>query len=224
MKRILAVILIAVILLMSGCGANPNQNTTESKAETSAIETTNEGTSSEAKTDVSITSVFIEDPEFGGAILETTVEDFNKAGFTLGDGCDLEFSNGVFMESVPYYNGYYGAQGAPVIVAYPGNEYIIININYGTLCKDFGLKDGDSVKVTLTGKGKYLDVQETVGQSYSNEISEYGSTEDFCNFRAMSGGNLKDNYFYRGASPFDNKKKRAAYVDEFLKEKGVRLF
>ena len=80
----------------------------------------------------------------------------------------------------------------------------------------------DVEKYGFTKEGKYSPIQEALGQKYSFERSEYVSDEEFSNFRALSGGSLKQNFFYRGASPVDNSHKRAGITDSlslFLKEK-----
>ncbi|MCQ2420557.1 MAG: tyrosine-protein phosphatase, partial [Clostridia bacterium] len=58
-------------------------------------------------------------------------------------------------------------------------------------------------------------------QVYSVEYADYGSSEEFCNFRALSGGNLKENFLFRGASPVDNCHNRAPYTDQLLSQHGI---
>lgn len=43
-----------------------------------------------------------------------------------------------------------------------------------------------------------------------------------CNFRAMNLTGMKENVFYRSASPCDNQHKRAPYVDQLMKEAGIK--
>ena len=76
--------------------------------------------------------------------------------------------------------------------------------------------------ITLREKGKYLAVQESLGLVYSNERSDFSSDEVFANFRAMTGGDLKENTFYRSASPCDNCYSRAAYADALAAQAGIR--
>ena len=45
----------------------------------------------------------------------------------------------------------------------------------------------------------------------------YESDEAFASFRAMSGGNLKDRFIYRGASPVDINRNRAAVADVLVR-------
>lgn len=69
--------------------------------------------------------------EFGGVYITMSIDDFNALGFVYGDSVDVEFSNGYKLEDIPYYNGYYVDAGEPLLIAYPGYDYIKATINYG---------------------------------------------------------------------------------------------
>lgn len=157
-----------------------------------------------------------EDVKFNAAIVGIAIEDFNDRGFALGDSCDVRFSNGYEMTDVPYYNGYYVQNGQPVIVAYPSDKFIKITLNNVGIWDVAELNDSCTVDITLNTAKKYLATQEALGQSYSLDRNSYDSDESFANFRAISGGNLKENLIFRGASPVDNSRNRARYVDALL--------
>ena len=182
--------------------------------------------------------------EFGGVYLKMTIDDFNAKGFTYGDSVDVEFSNGYKLEDIPYYNGYYVAAGEPLLIAYPGYDYIKAAVNYGEDLWDTAelqaelkaalksgkaedlwlsakLEEHSTGTITLREKGKYLDVQEARDIQYYDEREKYDSDEIFANFREMTVGNLKEKTVYRSASPCDNQHKRAPYVDALIKEVGV---
>jgi len=163
-----------------------------------------------------------EDEKFGAALLNMSQEEFEAIGFVLGDSLDISFQNGYAMEDVPYYNGYYVKNGSPVVVAYPGNPYVSITLNNVGIWEQANLSDGDSVLITRREQGKYLDIQESLGQIYSFIRNDYPSDESFSNFRAMTGGNLKENFLFRGASPVDNSRNRAPYTDSLLEKNGVK--
>lgn len=162
-----------------------------------------------------------EDEKFGAALLNMGQEEFEALGFALGDSCKVVFQNGYELSDVPYYNGYYVKNGAPVIVAYPGDPFIRITLNNEGIWSKAGLSNGDSVTLTLSEAGRYSAIQEVFGQIYSFDRNEYPSDEAFCNFRALSGGALKENVLFRGASPVDNSRGRAAYTDGLLKNCGA---
>lgn len=170
----------------------------------------------------SITAKVYKDAKFDCADLDLKEEDFTKAGLEFGDSLNIEFSNGTKYEDVPYYNGYYVKTGKTVVVSYPKNDYVLIANNNSDLWSLIGLKDGDSVKITLASKGKYLATQNALGHAYDIDRSKYDSDEQFANFRSLKGGKLKDNFLYRGASPVDNSRGRAYYVDKLLEENNIQ--
>ena len=161
------------------------------------------------------------DEKYDSATVYYSPDKFNSLGFSLGDSCNITFSNGYKVDDVPYYNGFYVKNGYPVIAAYPGNDYLIITNNNVGIWEEAGLKEGDYVSISLKEKGKYLATQEALGQSYSFNRDEYTSDEEFANFRSLAGGKLKENAIYRGASPVDNSRNRAKITDNLLKKNGV---
>ena len=197
--------------------------------------------------DISVKDLGIEhETEFGGIYVKMTIDEFNKKGFVYGDSVDVEFSNGYKLEDIPYYNGYYVDAGDPLLIAYPGYDYIKVAINYGEdlwdkaglsdgllaikpalrgterdLIKLGDLKDNVTVKITRKEKGKYADIQAARDIHYTDIREEYPSDEVFANFRNMTVGNLKAGAVYRSASPCDNQHNRAPYVDALMKEAGV---
>ncbi len=162
-----------------------------------------------------------EDAKFGAALVDISIDNFNKLGFNLGDSCNIKFSNGYEISDVPYFNGYYVKNNQPVIVSYPSNTCVTITYNNSGIWDTAGLKEGDTVSVTLNEAGKYRATQEALGQSYSLDISDYPSAEAFSNFRSLTGGNLKDNFIFRGASPVDNSRKRAKTTDTLLENNKI---
>lgn len=106
-------IMLSFVFLLSmftvGCDKNP---TVESKIELSACG-------------------LIHEPEFGGIYIKSTIDDFNALGFKYGDSVKITFSNGYEMTDIPYYNGYYTKTGEPLLIAYPGYDYIKAAINNG---------------------------------------------------------------------------------------------
>ena len=159
----------------------------------------------------------IHEPEFGGIYLKMTIDDFNKLGFKYGDGVKVEFSNGYVLEDVPYYNGYYVDAGEPLLIAYPGYDYIKAAVNYGDdLWVTADVKETDTASVTLVKAGEYKNVQEARDISYYDEREKYTTDEEFANFRCVTVGDIKDGVMYRSASPCDNQHNRASYVDDLI--------
>lgn len=176
--------------------------------------------------------------EYGGVYIKIAIDDFNALGFSFGDSIDLTFDNGRKLEDIPYYNGYYVDAGEPLLIGYPGYEYIKATINYGQdLWDEFSLKvpanveglwkkavleEHNTATITLHEKGKYLPIQEASDIHYFDERERYDSDAMFANFRSMNLGKLKRDVIYRSASPCDNQHNRVPYVDTLIREAGVK--
>ena len=169
----------------------------------------------------SVTGVVSPVAKFDGACTSLTPADLEAAGFRLGDSVDIAFSNGHALSDVPYFSGYYVKKGEPFVVAYPGFEFVHIGRNNSEFWTPAGLSQGDTVTISLNTAGKYLPVMERLNQVYQDDRDAYASDVEFANFRALSGGRLKRNFLYRGASPVDNCHKRAATVDRLVERAGV---
>ncbi|MBR6349300.1 MAG: tyrosine-protein phosphatase [Lachnospiraceae bacterium] len=180
----------------------------------------------------------IHEPEFGGVYIEMTIEDFNALGFEYGDSVKVVFSNGYVLEDIPYYNGYYVNTGQPLLVGYPGYDYIKAAINNGDdlwdeaelkamkkedLWVGASLEEHDVASVYLNEKGKYLDIQMARDIHYYDERERYPSDEAFANFRMIKMGDIKDRILYRSASPCDNQHSRAPFVNDLIEAAGVNV-
>ena len=174
--------------------------------------------------------------EFGGVYIEVTIDDFNDLGFTYGDSVNVVFSNGYTLEDIPYYNGYYVDAGEPLLIAYPGYDYIKAAINYGedlweraglraqryeSLFVQAKLDEHSRASIYLNEAGKYADIQAARDIHYSDDRTKYDSDVIFANFRSITLGNIRDGRLYRSASPCDNQHKRAPYADALMEANGV---
>lgn len=162
------------------------------------------------------------DDEFGGAYIDISINEFNELGFKFGDSLDLSFSNNVKYEDIGYYSGYYVPAGQELVVGYPGYDYIKFCINYGDDVYTMNEFNKDTrVTITVNEEGKYIDIEETLSISYSDNPTTYESVEEFANFREVKAGYIKPGILYRGASPIDNRRNRAAIVDSLLQENNI---
>ncbi len=233
---LLLAVLAAVVVCSCGKAGSKNVETTvAASAEISAETTAESTTSSDVKaadsadsakdtadsSEISVTATMHKDAKFDSADLDLDAEDFTKAGLSLGDSLNLEFSNGVTLTDIPYFNGYYVKPGKPLVVAYPKNDYVLIASSNADFWTPYELKDGMTVTITLNESAKYLATQEALGQSYSVDRADFASDEIFANFRALKGGNLKPDFLYRGASPVDNSRSRASYANAQIEQHNI---
>ena len=124
--------------------------------------------------------------EFGGVYIDISIDEFNALGFAYGDSVNVTFSNGYYLEDLPYYNGYYSRTGEPLVVAYPGYPYIKVGINSGGDLWDVAeLSESDLAEISLAEPEKYLDIQEVRNLVYWDERERYESDEEFGNFRSV---------------------------------------
>ncbi|MBR5642013.1 MAG: tyrosine-protein phosphatase [Firmicutes bacterium] len=164
------------------------------------------------------------DEEFGNIYIEPSIDAFNNMGFTFGDSVDVVFDNGTELKDIPYFSGYYVPVGEPLLCGYPGYPHPVVAYNYGASTWDgFGMTEDTKVTVTLNKKGKYLATQELFSLEYSDDRNDFDSDIIFANFREVVGGNIKDDGFYRSASPCDNQHSRAATANRFAEEYGIRF-
>ena len=166
----------------------------------------------------------IHETEFGGIYIQSTIEDFNNLGFQFGDSVDIECSNGYTLKDVPYYDGYYVSVGDILLVGYPTYPFLRLAENSGDDLWEIGeFSEGDTATVTLAEAGKYAITQDVFGTPYSDERSEAESDQAFANFRPLTGGKLKSNALYRGASPVSNERSRAAYASKMMADAGIKF-
>lgn len=166
----------------------------------------------------------IHETEFGGIYLTMSIEELNAQGFEFGDSVSVTFSNGYTLEDIPYYNGYYTRNGEPLLIGYPGYDYVKVHINNGDdLWLIAGVDEKTTARITVKESGKYLNTQEARDLHYKDERSAYESDVVFANFRNFHVGNLKEGLLYRSASPCDNQHNRAAFTDALIADAGVRF-
>ena len=207
MKKSL-ILLSTLVMALSTTGCKKENNSNSSKDATSPI--------------LSNYSIH-RDEEFGGAYIDISIQDFNNLGFKFGDSVDLSFSNNVKYEDIGYYSGYYVPAGQELVVGYPGYDYVKFCINYGDDVYTMNNFNKDTkVTITVHEEGKYKDIEETLSISYSDDPEAYESEEEFANFREVKAGYLKPGLIYRGASPIDNSRNRAATVDKLLQANNIQ--
>ena len=219
MNKTISIILIATLILgifsLASC---------KSKTDGSPAAETSENIADVATAQALTECGIIHEPEFGGVYIKNTIEEFNALGYEYGDSVDVEFSNGYKLTGIPYYNGYYTQNGEPLLIAYPGYDYIKAAINNGDdLFEVAGLDENMTASVSLNKRGGFLSIQNARDIHYTDNRDDYGSDVIFANFRAVDCTAVKKNTLFRSASPCDNQHNRATYVNSLLGEYGIRF-
>ena len=218
-KMILA--LLIIVFVLQSCN---NYDVTNLENKVSNIETREDINASGNDKNVVISDVGIfKDEEFGGIFFNIKIDDFKKMGFELGDSVDIEFSNGYKLEDIPHYNGYYAKTGDVMLISYPSYGFVKVCIcNGDNLWGKVNVKTNDTAKIKVREKSKYSNTQKAFNLVHNNNRNDYKSDEEFANFRNVKLGKLKDNILYRGASPINNIKGKAKYVDKLIDKAGVK--
>ena len=160
--------------------------------------------------------------KYGAAMLDITETDMTNAGFIFGDVISITIEGKEIV--MPYYDGYYNANGEYVCVAYPGNPCILFTANSVGLPQELRGLEGHSVTIRMKEKGDCFGVQQAMGMKYTLDRNDYPDLSDaeFANARVVSVGNIVKGMLYRSSSPFSNEINRAYYVSAYLESEGVK--
>ena len=166
-----------------------------------------------------VTGKVIEVDKFGHARLDITIEEFNAAGFELGDIVTVK--TGTFEGDMPCFDGFYVESGEYMVRAQPGDETISVCINYGNFAEAAGISPGDEVTITLKEKAGALTTQRINSLVYTNEPTDYDSDEVFANFRPVTVGDIGEGKLYRSCSPVNNECGRRAVAGRLIEQAGL---
>ncbi|MCR5451785.1 MAG: tyrosine-protein phosphatase [Lachnospiraceae bacterium] len=186
-------VIVSVFLVMTGCKANNNP-----ESSTAVINTT-----------------VLEEDEYGNTILSVNSDDLLRAGFEFGDSLDIVFENGKKYNDIPFYSGYYNQPGEMLMLIYGSNEHPLLAINYGQFYESENIEDGMKLEISIHEKGKEIFTQEMGNLSYSNNREDYSSDEEFINAREVAVGNILPGMLYRSSSPFNPEIGRNEYASEY---------
>ena len=141
---------------------------------------------------------------FGNIEIRIPIYVFNQAGFMYGDSVDVEFSNGYAYRDIPYYDSFIGPADQPCLYGFE-HAYTYIGVGYpvcGNPWQESGLKGGDTARVSLNKRGKYL--AESKIYSLNLQVRRMPGTDEHwranCRGLALPGGRTST-LFFRSASP-----------------------
>jgi len=156
-----------------------------------------------------------------GIALNISKDDFEAAGFTVGDLINITLASNETIYNVPYLDGTF-FHLINITKLSPEKDNIITLSFRNTGEEKKKISQGEKITITRAIPLGSALLQRLGSFSYSNNPNDYPSEESFANFRVVNVGNLKDNLIYRGASPVDNQRYRAAVVDRLIENKGIR--
>ena len=140
---------------------------------------------------------------FGNVEIRIPIYVFNKAGFRYGDSVDVVFSNGYAYHDIPYYNSFIGPARQPCLYGFE-YAYTYIGVGYpvtGNPWEESRLKPGDTARVFLNRRGKYL--AESKLYSLNLQVLHLPGKDDAWrgNQRGLALPGGESTAFFRSASP-----------------------
>ena len=172
---------------------------------------------------IEITAKCTHNLEYGGCLIDIKPQDFEEIGFQLGDGLNIEFSNNQILNEIPYFNGFYGYNGDAILLSWGSSLFLTRKNSLADVWKELGLTDEATAKISIAKKEQYYDIQKKLNISYTNNRDDYDSDEQYANFRAVNGGNLKQDVLYRGVTPISPKTvgTRYEYTEQLISDNGI---
>lgn len=154
---------------------------------------------------------------YGNIYIDLTSEEL-LSSYALGDIVNLEI--GEYSLTAPVVTAYSDVDnGLPLVRA--DKEYLEIALSYADFATNYGVEVGDVFTITIAEAGGYLTQYNIRHLERSESREDYTDDAVFANFRAMSGGNLKENFLYRSCNPaLDDA--RAVYADYLIESVGVK--
>ena len=171
-----------------------------------------------------------------------TMEDFAKEGFEFEDTIRVSFlDRSIIVPYVPSYRCTHS--GGTVLVGDKMFKTIPLVAFHSNFVKKnriaVFLENEDRNVDILVAKGVKFPIRFTFEleekKGYHEEFQVYNlirtnnredyadlSDEDYCNFRAVRGGKIKEGILYRSSSPIDPFMKRDKYADDCLRKYGIK--
>lgn len=160
--------------------------------------------------------------EFGGCLIDVSPEEFERNGFSLGDSINITFSNNISFLNIPYRSSYYGYNKDVILVKLGNNLHLAQKNTTTDFWKNFNFSDDTTATISMAEKGKYKKLEELLNLQYRNNRSDYNSDEQYANFRCVTGGNLKDDFLYRGCTPSNLKAgDRYIYAQNLMEQNNI---
>ncbi len=139
--------------------------------------------------------------------------------FALGDTVMISVNGNEI--AAPAVTSYSDVDNGNALVKIDG-ENVEVALSYADFAGTYAVTDGSEVTLTLMEEGGYLAEYEIRHLERTDSRDDYPSDEVFANFRALSGGKLKENFIYRSCNPALSDA-RAPYADKLAEEAGIEV-
>ena len=208
MKKIL-ILLLSIVIVFTSCATAKVEAVPEIVAPqpVSVPEVQEEGISGE----------IIEVSKYGNTYIDVTTDALLEE-FALGDIVEISVNGNTIV--APVVTSYSDVDNGSPLVKVDG-ENVEVALSYADFAGTYGAGDGTGMTITLFEKEGYLAEYQVRHLERTDVREDYESDEVFANFRALSGGNLKENLIYRSCNPGLGDA-RAPYADALAEEVGIR--
>ena len=174
----------------------------------------------------------------GNVILETSFDEMEAAGMTVGDV--ITVSVGDKSYDMPIGTSYNDVDSGAMVCRFDTDEnYVVLGINMGSFAENTGLAEKKTIEedpgfqwdirvpeigLKLQKKEGYLKEYNARNLERTNEREDYPelSDEEFANFRAVSVSGIKKDFLYRSSSPLDPTLGRNEYAMAAVEKAGIR--
>ena len=179
---------------------------------------------------------------YGDIITPFTMEDFKNAGFEFEDTLKVSFLDKTII--VPYVPSFRCVRAGGIVLVgtrlFKTIRLLAFHSNFVTKHRiAVFLENEDRDIDILVAKGMKFPIKFTLElaekNGYHNEFLIYNlvrtnkredyadlSDEDYCNFRNIHCGRIKENILYRSSSPIDPFMNRNNYADECCRKYGIK--
>lgn len=145
-----------------------------------------------------------------------------KKGFSHGDAINITFNNNISFQNIPYFTNYIGYNKQLVIVSRTNYLHVAQKNSSDDFWKIFHFADDTTATISIAEKGKFKKLNDLLSLEYTDNRDDYGSDEQYANFRCVTGGQLKDNFLYRGCTPSSPiVGDRYTYVQELMEKQNI---
>ena len=174
---------------------------------------------------VSITASVKDVNRFGDIDLDTTADDFFKAGFEFGDIVTITIEDvSMDMPVVDYFMEVDVYRDICLILN--GTANVCLGTECGILAEElpFEVKAGMKVTITMKEKGGYLEEYKERKLVRTYERTDYPdlSDEEYANFRVVSTTGMGKDVLYRSSSPVDPEISRNTYALTATEKYGIK--